>query len=165
MDFVTLYLLLGCIAVASMFYFEIGAWLYRRGVTLPFYLDMTEDVSSVSADDYVTPNDADPRFDAADRADGGLSGGLSALSGLQQYALRTIILDTEDVVQRRARTTPKAVVRALVAARWKTSEIRQVLKGDNNTLSAMIAESREELGLADERPPITVGRDGRQVGR
>ena len=165
MDFVTLYLLLGCIAVASMFYFEIGAWLYRRGITLPFYLDMTEPVSSVSPDDYVTPPDEAPRQTAADRADGGLSGGLSGLSGLRQYALRTIILDTDDVAQRRARTTTKVLVKALVAGGWKTGEVRQAVKGDNNVIGEWIAEARAELGLRDERPPITVGRDGRQVGR
>ena len=162
MDFVTVYLAFGLIAVLAMFYFEIGAWLYRRGITLPFYLDMTEPVSSVSPDDYVTVNDEAPRQTAADRADGGLSGGLSALSGLQQHAVRLIILDTEDVVQRRARTTAKVVVRALVAAGWRTGEIRQAVKGDNNVIGEWITEARAELGLRDERS-IGVGSDGRRV--
>ena len=162
MDFVTVYLAFGLIAVLAMFYFEIGAWLYRRGITLPVYLDMTEPVSSVSPDDYVTPPDAAPRQTAADPADGGLSGGLSALSGLQQHAVRLIILDTEDVVQRRARTTTKVLVKALVSAGWKTGEIRQAVKGDNNTLGEWITEARAELGLRDERS-IGVGNDGRRV--
>jgi hypothetical protein len=61
-----------------------------------------------------------------------------------------------------ARTTAKVLVRALVAAGWKTGRIRQVVKGDNNTISEWITEARAELGLRDERV-IGVGRDGRQV--
>jgi hypothetical protein len=123
----------------------------------------TEEVSSISAEDYVTPNDAEPRQTAADPADGGLSGGLSALSGLQQHAVRLIMLDSSlEGAALDARTTAKALVRALVAAGWKTSRIRQVVKGDNNTISEWINEARTELGLRDERV-IGVGRDGRQV--
>jgi hypothetical protein len=162
MDFITVYVAFGLIAVIAMFYFDIGAWLYRRGITLPFYLDMTEEVSSVSPEHYVTPNDAEPRQTAADPADGGLSGGLSALSGLQRHALDLIMLDTEDVVQRRARSGTKVLVKALVAAGWRTGEIRQAVKGDNNTLGEWITEARAELGLRDERV-IGVGRDGRQI--
>ena len=162
MDFVTLYLIFGLIAVESLAYFSVGEWLYQRGITLPFYLDMTEEVSSVSRNDYVTSSDEAPRQTAADTADSGLSGGLSGLSGLQRHALDLIMLDTEDVVQRRARTTTKVVVRALVAAGWKTGEIRQAVKGDNNVIGEWIAEARAELGLRDERT-VGVGRDGRQV--
>jgi hypothetical protein len=163
MDFVTVYLAFGLIAVLAMFYFDIGAWLYQRGITLPFYLDMTEEVSSVSPDGYVTSNDAEPRSTAADTADGGLSGGLSALSGLQQHAVRLIMLDSSlEGAALEARTTAKVLVRALVAAGWKTGRIRQVVKGDNNVIGEWIAEARAELGLRDERS-IGVGSDGRRV--
>jgi hypothetical protein len=121
-----------------------------------------EEVSTITPDDYVTSNDAEPRHTAADPADSGLSGGLSALSALHRHALDLIMLDTEDVVQRRARTTTKGLVKALVAAGWRTGEIRQAVKGDNNVIGEWIAEARNELGLRDERT-VGVGSDGRRV--
>ena len=124
---------------------------------------LEEPVSSVSAEDYVTHDDETPRHTAADRADGGLSGGLSALSGLQRHALDLIILDSSlEGATLDARTTAKVLVRALVAAGWKTSRIRQVVKGDNNVIGEWIAEARAELGLRDERT-VGVGSDGRRV--
>ena len=163
MDFVTLYLIFGLIAVASLAYFSVGDWLYQRGITLPFYLDMTEPVSSVMPDDYVTSSDDEPRQTAADTADSGLSGGLSALSALQQSVVLSIIMDKGfTVVEQRAVATPKRLVFALVALGWSTSQIRQVVKGDNNALSEQIREAREYFGLTDERV-IGVGRDGREV--
>jgi hypothetical protein len=123
----------------------------------------SEAVSSVSSDTYDNPPAADAPHSAADGADGGLSGGLSALSGLQQHAVRLIMLDSSlEGAALEARTTAKVLVRALVAAGWKTSRIRQVVKGDNNTISEWITEARNELGLRDERV-IGVGRDGREV--
>ena len=122
-----------------------------------------EELSSVPPDDYVTHDDDAPRHTAADRADGGLSGGLSGLSAVQRQAFNLIMLDSSlEGAALEARTTAKVLVRALVAAGWKTSRIRQVVKGDNNTLGEWIAEARAELGLRDERV-IGVGRDGRQV--
>jgi hypothetical protein len=122
----------------------------------------TEEVSSVSPDDYVTPNDETPRHTAADTADGGLSGGLSALSALRRQAVLVIILDTDDPAERRACTTKKALIRGLVAAGWGTSEIRQVVTIDNTVASQIIREAREDLGISTERS-IGVGRDGRHV--
>jgi hypothetical protein len=123
----------------------------------------TEEVSSVSADNYVTSSDETHRHTAADTADGGLSGGLSGLSALHRHALDLIMLDSSlEGAALEARTTAKVLVRALVAAGWKTGRIRQVVKGDNNTISEWITDARNELGLRDERV-IGVGRDGRQV--
>jgi len=138
------------------------AWIWLRDrVVAPF--QRRTQVSTVSSDDYVTPNDAAPRQTAADPASGGLSGGLSALSGLQRHALLSIIMDKGfTVVEQRAVATPKRLVFALVALGWSTSQIRQVVKGDNNALSEQIREAREYFGLTDERV-IGVGRDGRQV--
>ena len=163
MDFVTVYLIFGLIAVASLAYFSVGEWLYQRGITLPFYVDMTEEASSVSPETYDNPPAADAPRSAADQADSGLSAGLSGLSALQRHALLSIMMDKGfTVVEQRAVATPKRLVFALVALGWSTSQIRQVVKGDNNALSEQIREAREYFGLTDERV-IGVGREGREV--
>ena len=123
----------------------------------------TEPVSSVSPEPYDNPPAQPVEKTTADRADAGLSGGLSGLSGLQRHALFVIMLDSEqDVVRRKAVTTSAVLVEALVAAGWKTGEIRSVLKGDNNVLGQQIQQARERLGLRDERV-VTVGRGNREV--
>ena len=122
-----------------------------------------EAVSSVSSQDYDNPPAAAAVHSAADRADGGLSGGLSGLSALQRHALLSIMMDKGfTVVEQRAVATPKRLVFALVALGWSTSQIRQVVKGDNNALSEQIREAREFFGLVDERV-IGVGKEGREV--
>ena len=163
MDFVTVYLIFGLIAVASLAYFSVGEWLYQRGITLPFYVDMTEEASSVSPQDYDNPPAADAPQSAADQADGGLSAGLSGLSALQQSVVLAIMLDSSSDTQRRnATTTTERLVELLVLLGWNTGEIRKVVKGDNNALSAFIAAIKTRHGIRDERV-IGVGRDGREV--
>ena len=164
MDFVTVYLIFGLIAVASLAYFSVGEWLYQRGITLPFYVDMTEEASSVSPQDYDNPPAADAVATPADRADSGLSAGLSGLSALQQSVLLAIMLDNSmEPGQRAARVTTENVVALLVVfGGWKTGEIRSVLKGDNGPLGALIAQTKERYGVRDERA-VTVGKERREV--
>lgn len=89
-------------------------------------------------------------------ADRGLSAGLSASSAPLHPALRAIILDTEaDKPGRQAATTRAALIRALVAAGWRTGEIRVLLRGDTTVVTEEIRAARLALGVGDEEAPKT----------
>lgn len=89
-------------------------------------------------------------------ADPGLSVGLSAPSAKIHPAVLAIILDSEaDKAERMEVTSRMALVQALVAAGWKTGEIRAQLKGDTGAIGDQVRAARIALGMADEEVPRT----------
>jgi hypothetical protein len=88
-----------------------------------------------------------PALEADTATDPGLSAGLSGLSELEGVAWDGLTLY-------RSR---EALLRALVAAGWKTGEIRAVVKGDNALIGQEVQAARRALGLEEEgvqRSPI-----------
>lgn len=108
-----------------------------------------EDVSTVSDSAYVAHDEESPETMHRDH---GLSG-LSALSETQRAALLAITVD---------RSRP-ALIGALVAAEWKTGEIRAVLKGDNGAIGVEVDAARARLGIAEMPRYVTVnnGKNGK----
>lgn len=110
-------------------------------------------VSVAPAAPYVAPA---PAPEPAPPADRGLSAGLSAPAPAVPEPLRAIMIDSEaDKAERQAATTRPALIRALVAAGWRTGEIRTLLRGDTTAVTDEIRAARIALGVAEEDAPRT----------
>lgn len=139
----------GCVTVLT-----VGVLWFRvfRPMLEDFGLISAEGVKSYEVDygePIVKPLPARP-------ADPSLSVGLSAPSARIHPALRAIMLDSEDDKGARLEATSRmALVQALVAAGWKTGEIRAQLKGDTGAIGDQVRAARIALGMADEEVPHT----------
>lgn len=132
---VALGLLLAWDKIGRDLYWDLREALEARG-WLPSPPPDSADLSTVSPDRYVEPGVV-----CSDVTDGQTDG-------------RRSVAVIEAIASRQLDRTRSALIDECLTQGWQVDELRGLLRGSNDALSAEIAAARQRLGLAERRTPI-----------